>query len=160
MEKCLAVYPGAFDPLTNGHYDIIKRSSNIFHKIVVGIATNSKKQTLFSLEERVAMIKEVVQNETNVEVAVLDGLTVEFCKKIGAKAIIRGLRAVSDFDYEYPIAIINKKMAPDVDTLFLMASGDNAFISSTIVKEFAKYKKPLDGIVPEIINQALIKKFK
>ena len=158
--KTLAVYPGTFDPLTNGHVDIVKRSLALFEKVIVAVAVNSKKQSLFTVDERIHLIKTVLKDEENLIVTQLEGLTADFCKQMGAVAIIRGLRAVADFDYEYAISILNRKLAPEVDTVFFMASGENSFISSSMVKEVARYDKNVNDYVPREVNIALIEKYK
>jgi len=159
MKGSIAVYPGTFDPLTNGHVDIVKRSLKIFDKVILAIAYNSKKQNFFTVEERLELIQKVLGKENNLEITYFEGLTAEFCLKKGATTIIRGLRAVADFDYEYAIALLNKKLAPEVETIFLMASGENSFISSSMVKEVARYGRTVENYVPEVINEALMKKF-
>ena len=158
--KTLAVYPGTFDPLTNGHVDIVKRSLALFEKVIVAVAVNSKKQSLFTVDERIHLIKTVLKDEENLIVTQLEGLTADFCKQMGAVAIIRGLRAVADFDYEYAISILNRKLAPEVDTVFFMASSENSFISSSMVKEVARYGKNVNDYVPREVNIALIEKYK
>ena len=160
MKSKIAVYPGTFDPLTNGHVDIVKRSLALFDNVIIAVAVNSKKQSLFSVEERIALIENVLKDEKKLIVTQLEGLTADFCKDKGAVAIIRGLRAVADFDYEYAISILNKKLASDVDTVFFMASGENSFISSSMVKEVARYGKNVNDYVPEEVNSALIEKYK
>ncbi len=160
MKSKIAVYPGTFDPLTNGHIDIVKRSLALFDNVIIAVAVNSKKQSLFSVEERIALIERVLKDEKKLIVTQLEGLTADFCKEKGAVAIIRGLRAVADFDYEYAISILNKKLASEVDTVFFMASGENSFISSSMVKEVARYGKNVNDYVPEEVNIALIEKYK
>ncbi|MCB1141583.1 MAG: pantetheine-phosphate adenylyltransferase [Leptospiraceae bacterium] len=155
----LAVYPGTFDPFTNGHVDIVKRSLSIFEKVIIAVAVNSKKHSLFSVEERIDLIRKVMKDEKNIEITELNGLTADYCRERGARAIIRGLRTVSDFDYEYAISILNKKLAPEIETIFFMASGEHSFISSSMVKEVARYGKNVNGYVPDIIEEALKKKF-
>lgn len=159
MKERIAVYPGTFDPLTNGHVDIVKRALKLFDKVILAIATNSKKQTLFTVEERLELITKVLGNLENLEITHFNTLTAEFCSQKGAITIIRGLRAVVDFDYEYAISLLNKKLAPNVETVFLMASSENSFISSSMVKEVARYGKSVESYVPEIINEAIMKKF-
>jgi pantetheine-phosphate adenylyltransferase len=159
MNKSIAVYPGTFDPLTNGHVDIVKRSLKIFDKVILAIAINSKKQALFSVDERMELINNVLGDEQNLEITHFVGLTSDFCLETGATTIIRGLRAVADFDYEYAISLLNKKLAPGVETVFLMASGENSFISSSMVKEVARYGKTVENYVPEVINSALLRKY-
>jgi pantetheine-phosphate adenylyltransferase len=157
----IAVYPGSFDPLTNGHLDIIHRARNIFDKLIIAVAINSKKQSLFSIEERQYLIKEVVGDLDRIEITSFTGLTIDFCEKHNAKAIIRGLRAVTDFDYESAISLMNKKLAPEIETVFLVASAENSFISSSIVKEVAaRHGREVPNHVPQVVNTALINKFK
>lgn len=134
-----AIYPGSFDPLTLGHMDIIERSAKIVDELVVGVLNNSAKNSLFSLEERVSMIKEMTEHLPNVTVASFDGLLVDYMKEIDATIIIRGLRAVTDFEYELQIAQTNHVENPDVETIFLTTSLQYSYLSSTIVKEFASY---------------------
>ncbi|OMI17541.1 pantetheine-phosphate adenylyltransferase [Leptospira weilii serovar Heyan] len=156
--KHLAIYPGSFDPLTNGHLDILQRSLGLFDKVIIAIAVNSNKSTLFSIEERLEFIHKVTQGLKGLEVDTFQGLTVDYCNKVGANSIIRGLRAVTDFDYEYAISLMNKKLAPNVETVFLMSSSEHSFISSTIVKEVARHGRDVSNQVPEIVSKALLKK--
>ncbi|EMN51427.1 pantetheine-phosphate adenylyltransferase [Leptospira interrogans str. L1207] len=156
--KHLAIYPGSFDPLTKGHLDILQRSLGLFDKVIIAIAVNSNKSTLFSIEERLGFIREVTKGMIGLEIDTFQGLTVDYCNKVGANSIIRGLRAVTDFDYEYAISLMNKKLAPNVETVFLMSSGEYSFISSTIVKEVARHGKDVSNQVPEIVSKALLKK--
>lgn len=157
----IAIYPGSFDPITNGHVDLVKRSLELYDKLIVAVATNSRKNTLFSVEERVKMMKEVFQgiDPNRIEIDTFSGLTVDYARSRGAKLIIRGLRAVTDFDYEYAISLMNSKLAPEVETIFLMASNEHSFISSTIVKEVARHGRAVSNQVPEVVNIALLKKF-
>lgn len=155
----LAVYPGSFDPLTNGHLDIIKRSKGFFEKVIIAVAQNTTKTYLFSTEERIDLIKKVTKDLANVEIDTFDGLLVDYCRAIKANVIIRGLRAVTDFDYEYAISLMNKELAPEIETVFLMASSENSFISSSLVKEVTMNGRQLATKVPEIVNEALLKKF-
>ena len=146
-----AIYPGSFDPLTLGHIDIIKRASGIVDELVVGVLNNSAKNSLFSLDERVSMIKEMTDsmpNLPNVSVTSFDGLLVEHMKQIGATIIVRGLRAVTDFEYELQIAQTNHVESPEVETIFLTASLQYSYLSSTIVKEFASYGGDISKFVP------------
>ncbi|AAN51365.1 MULTISPECIES: pantetheine-phosphate adenylyltransferase [Leptospira] len=156
--KHLAIYPGSFDPLTKGHLDILQRSLGLFDKVIIAIAVNSNKSTLFSIEERLGFIREVTKGMKGLEIDTFQGLTVDYCNKVGANSIIRGLRAVTDFDYEYAISLMNKKLAPNVETVFLMSSGEYSFISSTIVKEVARHGRDVSNQVPEIVSKALLKK--
>lgn len=144
-----AIYPGSFDPLTLGHMDIIERSAKIVDELVVGVLNNSAKNSLFSLEERVSMIKEMTEHLPNVTVASFEGLLVDYMKKIDATIIIRGLRAVTDFEYELQIAQTNHVENPDVETIFLTTSLQYSYLSSTIVKEFASYGGDISKFVPE-----------
>jgi pantetheine-phosphate adenylyltransferase len=155
----LAIYPGSFDPLTNGHLDIIKRSLHLYDKIIIAIATNSRKNTFFSVEERLVLIREVLKDWKGLEIDTFSGLTVDYARERNAKVIIRGLRAVTDFDYEYAISLMNSKLAPEVETVFLMANNEHSFISSTIVKEVARHGRAVSNHVPEIVNDALLKKY-
>lgn len=144
-----AIYPGSFDPLTLGHLDIIERSAKIVDELVVGVLNNSAKNSLFSLEERVSMIKEMTEHLPNVTVASFDGLLVDYMKEIDATIIIRGLRAVTDFEYELQIAQTNHVENPEVETIFLTTSLQYSYLSSTIVKEFASYGGDITKFVPK-----------
>ncbi|MCC5814422.1 MAG: pantetheine-phosphate adenylyltransferase [Leptospira sp.] len=157
----IAIYPGSFDPITNGHVDLVKRSLDLYDKLIVAVATNSRKNTLFSVEERVALMKKVFHemDPSRIEIDTFSGLTVDYARQRGAKLIIRGLRAVTDFDYEYAISLMNSKLAPEVETIFLMASNEHSFISSTIVKEVARHGRAVSNQVPEVVNEALLRKF-
>lgn len=155
----LAIYPGSFDPITNGHLDIIGRASRIFDRLVVAVAHNSAKRGLFSVEERVQLIRESVQSIDNVEVATFEGLLIDYASASGALAIVRGLRAVTDFDYEYAMHQMNSEMSPEIETMFLVASKEFSYLSSTIVKEFARYGRPVDNFTPPAVSEALLKKF-
>ena len=143
-----AIYPGSFDPVTNGHVDMIERASKIVDELVVGVLNNSAKNSLFSLEERVSMIKEMTAHIPNVKVGCFEGLLVDYMKKINATIIIRGLRAVTDFEYELQIAQTNHVESPEVETIFLTASLQYSYLSSTIVKEFASYGGDISKFVP------------
>ncbi len=153
-----AVYPGSFDPITNGHIDIIERSAKIFDKVYVAILQNSSKNPLFSVDERRSLIERVTTHIPNIEVTVFNGLLVDYMKQIGASVIIKGLRAVSDFEYEFQMALTNSKLDSEIETLFMMASAQNQYLSSSIVKEVARYKANLDGLVPGSIMQDIYNK--
>ncbi len=159
------IYPGSFDPLTNGHLDIIKRSLNIFNRVIVSVAVNSKKQPLFSPEERVKMIQKVVQRELppedakRVKAEHFTGLTIEYALKKKAKVIVRGLRAVSDFEYEFQMASMNRKLCPDVEMMFMMTDEANYYISSQTVKEVFSLGGCVKGLVPPYVVKELTKKF-
>lgn len=153
------IYPGSFDPITFGHLDIIERSSKIVDELVVGVLNNSAKNSLFSVEERVSMIEEMVADFPNVKVASFDGLLVDFMKEIDATIIIRGLRAVTDFEYEIQIAQSNHVQNPDVETIFLTTNLQYSYLSSTIVKEFASYGGDISKFVPEQFIQRIYGKY-
>jgi len=155
----IAIYPGSFDPLTNGHLDVIERGRKIFDRLVVGILKNPHKQPLFTSEERKAMIEEVVKPFSNVEVEIFDGLLVNFARKKGCQVILRGLRAISDYEYETQIALINRKMAPEIETLFLPTSTEFSYLNSTIVKEIASFGGCIRGLVPPVVEKKLRDKF-
>ncbi len=156
----LAVYPGTFDPITFGHIDIIRRGLKMFDKIIVTVAINSAKTPLFSLEERIAMVKECfVREQDRIEVESVSGLLVEYARKRQATAIIRGLRAVSDFDYEFQLALMNRKLERAVDTIFLMPGMRWIFISSSIIRDAARHGGNVNGMVPGHVVEQLKKKF-
>lgn len=144
-----AIYPGSFDPVTNGHLDMIERSRAMFDELYVGVLNNSSKNALFSVEERVSMIKDLTKDMGNVKVVSFDGLLVDFMKKIDTNIIVRGLRAVTDFEYELQIAQTNHKVSSEVDTIFLTSSLEYAYLSSSIVKEFASYGGDITNFVPK-----------
>ena len=146
-----AVYPGSFDPITNGHLDIIARGAKLFDKVYVAVIINPSKASLFSIEGRIAMLKETTKEFPNVIIDSFDGLLVDYVKKVGASSIIRGLRAVSDFDYEFQMALTNRKMAPDVETIFLMTDYKYSYLSSSIVKQIARFGGEIEGLVPKEI---------
>ncbi|MFR4350882.1 MAG: pantetheine-phosphate adenylyltransferase [Roseburia sp.] len=155
-----AIYPGSFDPLTLGHMDIIKRSAKIVDELVVGVLNNSAKNSLFSLEERVSMIKEMTAPIPNIAVTSFDGLLVDYMKEIDATIIVRGLRAVTDFEYELQIAQTNHVENPDVETIFLTTSLQYSYLSSTIVKEFASYGGDISNFVPAQLIDRIYGKYK
>jgi pantetheine-phosphate adenylyltransferase len=155
----VAVYPGTFDPLTYGHMDIIERAAALFGKLIVGIYENSSKQPLFPLEQRVTLVKEAVTGLSNVHVKAFKGLTVDFIHQIGGRVMIRGLRANSDFEREFEMALMNRKLAPDIELLCLMTSSQYQFLSSSLIKEVAKLGGCLEGMVPDHVAVALREKF-
>jgi pantetheine-phosphate adenylyltransferase len=155
----IAVYPGTFDPLTYGHMDIIERAASLVDRLIVGIYENLDKRPLFSLEERVKLVRKAVAHIPNVEVRPFKGLTVDFIHEVGGKVMIRGLRANSDFEREFEMALMNKKLAPDIELLCLMTSSQYQFISSSLIKEVAKLGGCLEGMVPEHVATALKEKF-
>ncbi|MBU5449418.1 pantetheine-phosphate adenylyltransferase [Acetivibrio sp. MSJd-27] len=154
----IAVYPGSFDPITNGHLDIIKRASKVFDKVIVSILVNSSKTPCFEMEERRALIERVMGDLPNVEVDCFEGLLVNYVRKKGAHVIIKGLRAISDFEYEFQMALANTKIAPDIETLFMMTNQEYSYLSSSIVKELASLGGSLEGLVPDEIMQDIIDK--
>ena len=154
-----AIYPGSFDPLTLGHLDMIKRSAKIVDELVIGVLNNSAKNSLFSLDERVSMIKEMTESMPNVTVASFDGLLVDYMKEINATIIVRGLRAVTDFEYELQIAQTNHVENPEVETIFLTTSLQYSYLSSTIVKEFASYGGDISKFVPAIFIYRIYEKY-
>jgi pantetheine-phosphate adenylyltransferase len=156
-----AIYPGSFDPITNGHLDVIQRASQLFDELVVAVALNDQKQksSLFGLEERFTMLQEVCHDFPNVRIARLEGLLVEFARQHGASAIVRGLRAVSDFEFEFQMALMNRKMAPTIETIFLMPKEDYTYLSSRIVKEIARLGGDISAFVPACVVPALRRRF-
>ncbi len=149
----IAVYPGSFDPITCGHLDIIRRSCKVFDKVIVALLNNSAKHSLFSVEERINMIERCTKDLPNCQVESFDGLLVDFVKQNHADTIIRGLRAISDFEYEFQMALLNKKLNPEVETLFMVTSLNCQYISSSVVKEICAYGGNTQGLIPdEIIN--------
>ncbi|RKO63866.1 pantetheine-phosphate adenylyltransferase [Caldibacillus debilis] len=158
MER-IAVCPGSFDPITNGHVDIIKRGARIFDRIYVCVLNNSAKKALFSVEERLKLIKDATKEIGNVHVDAYNGLLVDYAKKVNAQVILRGLRAVSDFEYEMRITAMNKKLNEEVDTFFIMTKKEYSFLSSSIVKEVAKYNGDISDLVPPSVERALKEKF-
>ena len=159
MNKKIAVYPGSFDPITYGHLDIIERGLEVFDKIVIAVARNSEKKSLFSTEERIRHIKEAVGDNPCVSVDTFDGLLVDYVLSKGARIILRGLRAVSDLEYEFQIAQMNHNLKNEVETLFMMTSVPYGYLSSSIVKEVAGLKGPVESLVPPVVRQALAEKF-
>ena len=156
----VAIYPGSFDPVTNGHLDIIKRGSKVFDKLIVGVLVNIDKVGLFSIEERVELIKRVTSHLENVEVVSFNGLLVDLAKKNNARVILKGLRAVSDFEYEFQMALMNSQLDSEVETLFMTTSAANSFLSSSSVKQVAKFGGDIKGLVPDEIIDDVIKKIK
>ncbi len=156
----IAVYPGSFDPITNGHIDIIERTAEVFDKVYVAILKNSSKNPLFSTEERKGLIERVTTHVPNVEVVSFEGLLVDFMREKQATVIIKGLRAISDFEYEFQMALTNRQLAPEVETLFMMTRAQNQYLSSSIVKEIAKYNASLEGMVPPEIQEDIYRKIR
>ncbi len=156
----IAVYPGSFDPMTNGHLDILKRAASLFDHLIVGVLVNQNKKCLFSPEERVDMINEATHDLENVRVMHFNGLLVDFCDKVGATAVIRGLRAVSDYEYEVQMFAANYKLNPKVETIFLMSQPKYSFLSSSVVKEIAFYGGHIEDMVTPAIAEALKNRMK
>jgi len=155
----IAIYPGSFDPITHGHLDIIKRASSIFDKLIVGVYDRPEKRLLFSTEERVQMTQQATAHLKNVNVQSYSGLTVDFAKKVGAHVMVRGLRMSSDFEREFEMAMMNKKLAPDLELVCFMASLQYQFLSSSLLKEVAQLGGCLEAMVPNHVAKALRKKF-
>ncbi len=153
-----AIYPGTFDPITMGHVDVVERASRIFDEIIVAVARPRHKTALFSFEERIHLARESLKHLNNVVVKGFDGLMVEFAKREGVKVVIRGIRAVSDFDYEFKIAWMNRKLCPELETIFLMPSEEYSFLASSLVKEVALLGGDVSGMVPEVVQRALFEK--
>ena len=153
-----AIYPGSFDPITNGHLDIVKRASSIFQKLILAIYDIPQKSLMFTADERVEMAREAVKNMKNVEVTKYSGITVEFAKKMNAQVLVRGLRASSDFEREFEMALMNKRLAPDIELVCFMANLKYQFLSSSLLKEIIKLGGNLDDMVPPHVNQALKKR--
>ncbi|MCQ2800321.1 MAG: pantetheine-phosphate adenylyltransferase [Bacilli bacterium] len=153
-----AVYPGSFDPITNGHLEVLRRSLEVFDEVHLLLAVNPKKSGTFTIEERLETMKEAVKDMPNVHVDYYEGLTVEFCKKVGAKHIIRGLRAVTDFEYEFQLAAANEFAAPDIDMVFFMARKDENFVSSSSVNELRKGGVDVSSLVPSCVIETYEKK--
>jgi pantetheine-phosphate adenylyltransferase len=158
-EQNIAVYPGTFDPLTNGHAGIIRRACAIFDIVVVAVANDSPKNTLFTVEERVEMVRKSFADDPQVRAESFSGLTVDYAERRGAKAIVRGLRAVSDFEYEFQLTLLNRKMKRHIQTIFLMADYQWLFISSTVVKAAARLGGDIRGLVPEYVYSQIREKF-
>lgn len=156
----IAIYPGTFDPLTNGHLDLVKRGVRIFDEVIIAVAPNPKKQPLFTLDERLRLIRDSIMDIKNVRVEAFNGLLVDYVESRKAVAIIRGLRAVSDFEYELQIALMNRRLNPKVETVFMMPSEEYSFLTSSLVKEVSSFGGSVKGLVPEVVESALQEKFK
>lgn len=159
MKNTVAIYPGSFDPVTNGHLDLIHRGSKLFDKLIVAIARNlDKSQTLFTMEERRQMLLAMTSDIENVRVDTFDGLLVTYCIQNNASAVLRGIRAVSDYEFELQMALMNRKMEPRVETVFMMPAEQYSYLSSRIVREIAKLGGPLNGLVPQLVEDRLREK--
>ncbi len=158
MSKTLAIYPGSFDPLTNGHFDLIKRGSKLFDHLVVAVLTNLEKKPLFTASERVEMLRQVTAKFANVSVDTFNGLLVDYARRKKARAILRGIRAFSDYEYELQMALMNQKLEPRVETVFLMPAESYTYISSRLVREIFRHGGSLEGLVPPVVEQHLRRK--
>lgn len=154
-----AVCPGSFDPVTNGHLDIVERAAQLFPGVVVGVLENPGKRPLFSLEERVDLIRTAVKHLTNVEVECFSGLLIDFTRRVGSNLIVKGLRAISDFEIEFQMALNNKRMAPEIETIFMMTKNEYSFLSSSMVKEIIQFGGDIRGLVPPGVEVALKQKY-
>ena len=160
MVKRTAVYPGTFDPITLGHMDLVERGTKLFDKVIVAITTNPKKKPLFSIKQRIALTKEALKKHPNVEVESFDSLLVDYVHNKKCRVVLRGLRALSDFEHEFQHAIVNRKLTGSIETVFIMTSAKYFYLNSTVVKEVASYGGKLDCFVPKNVEAALRKKFK
>jgi len=156
-----AIYPGSFDPLTNGHIDIIERSARLFDEVVVAILTNPQKAPLFTVEERLDVMREILQPRfKNIRLDVFHGLLVDYARRLSAKVIVRGIRAISDYEYEFQMALMNRRLSPEIETLFLMPAESYSYLSSRLVKEVAELGGSVKGLVPELVEQRLLAKLR
>ena len=155
MTKITAIYPGSFDPPTNGHLDLIQRGSKIFDELVVAVLRNLEKAPLFSVSERVAMLERLTGDYSNVRVDTFDGLTVEYAARVNATCVLRGIRAISDYEYELQMALMNRKLRPELETVFMMPADKYSYLSSRLVREVAQLGGSIKGLVPELVEQSL-----
>lgn len=155
----IGVCPGSFDPVTNGHLDIIARASKMFDKVIVVVSRNSSKKSLFTVEERVELLKNTCKKYENVEIESFSGLLIDFVKLKNANFIVKGLRAVSDFEYEMQMALMNSKLDKDIETIFMMTSNRYSYLSSSLIKEVARHGGEISGLVPELVEKELVKRF-
>jgi pantetheine-phosphate adenylyltransferase len=158
--KRTAIYPGTFDPITNGHVDLVRRAFAMFDEVIIAVAPSRKKEPLFTVQERLALIKAAVKNFKNARVEAFNGLLVEYVKKRKGAAILRGLRAISDFEYELQMAHMNRRLDTNIETVFMMPSEEYSFLTSSIVREVASFGGPINGLVSEEVEAALAEKFK
>jgi pantetheine-phosphate adenylyltransferase len=158
--KRTAIYPGTFDPITNGHVDLVRRAFAMFDEVIIAVAPSRKKEPLFTVQERLALIKAAVRNFKNARVEAFNGLLVEYVKKRKGAAILRGLRAISDFEYELQMAHMNRRLDTNIETVFMMPSEEYSFLTSSIVREVASFGGPINGLVSEEVEAALAEKFK
>jgi pantetheine-phosphate adenylyltransferase len=155
MKTSIAIYPGSFDPVTNGHLDLIERGEKMFDLLIVAVLRNAEKEPLFSVSERIEMLREVTKQWTSVEIDVFDGLLVDYARKRGAGVILRGIRAVSDYEYELQMALMNRKLEPRLETVFMLPGLSYSYLSSKLVREIARLGASLKGLVPEVVEQRL-----
>src|SRR5246500_797273 len=155
MKTSIAIYPGSFDPVTNGHLDLIERGEKMFDQLIVSVLQNAEKTPLFSVKERVEMLREVTKRWDAVEVDVFDGLLVDYARKRGAAVILRGIRAVSDYEYELQMALMNRKLEPRLETVFMLPGESYSYLSAKLVREIAKLGGPLNGLVPPLVEQRI-----
>ena len=158
MKKVIAIYPGSFDPPTNGHLDLIARGSQIFDELIVAVLRNAEKSPLFSLAERRLMLEALTERFKNVQVDTFDGLTVDYASKMGARAVLRGIRAISDYEYELQMALMNRKLRPDLETVFMMPAEQYSYLSSKLVREVAQLGGSIQDLVPELVEKRLREK--
>jgi pantetheine-phosphate adenylyltransferase len=159
MPERVALYPGSFDPLTNGHLDILSRARRLADRVIVAILENDAKTPLFSVAERIEMIREIAAGDPAIEVRSFQGLLVDFARESGASLIVRGLRAISDYEYELQMALMNRRLAPAIETVFLMAKEEYSYVSSRLVKEVARLSGDVTGLVPEKVRRRLVARF-
>ena len=155
MKTSIAIYPGSFDPVTNGHLDLIERGEKMFDLVIVAVLRNAEKAPLFSVNERVEMLRDVTKQWPSVEIDVFDGLLVDYARKRGAGVILRGIRAVSDYEYELQMALMNRKLEPRLETVFMLPGEPYSFLSSKLVREIAHFGGPLKGLVPDVVEQRI-----
>jgi pantetheine-phosphate adenylyltransferase len=158
MTRRVAVYPASFDPITNGHLDLIERASHLFDELIVAVATNVNKNPLFSVDERLAMIRDAVKESPSLRVDTMDGLLVDYAREHGAKVVIRGLRALADFEYEFEMAMMNARLYPDIETVFLMTSAKWFYVSSSRLREIVRFGADVSDFVPKLVAEKLTEK--
>jgi pantetheine-phosphate adenylyltransferase len=158
MKNVIAIYPGSFDPMTNGHLDLIERGSRIFDRLIVGILRNPEKDPLFSVEERREMLAQMTAKWGNIGIETFDGLLVDFAKRVGASAVLRGIRAISDYEYELQMALMNRKLAPQLETVFMASAMEFSYLSSRLVKDIARLRGPVHDLVPPLVAERLREK--